>query len=276
MAKVTVTLAQVTCPLHDKQGNLKRMREIVRKTKGKIVIFPELNLTGYMPRDDLFLQAETIVGPSIKAILKLAKQTKKDIVFGAPLKDERVPGLVYNSCLLASGRGELFRYDKMYLPTFGPFEERVFFAEGRDGVVGDGLHAKLGLMVCYDMFFPELSKLETLLGAQILVNISAAPTTSRAYFRRVMPGRAVENAIYVAYCNMVGVHGSLVFSGGSVVYGPRGEELKRAKDLEEDIVEVPVDLSDLETARRFRPTVRDTRVELLDEIGEVLRRGGNG
>src|SRR4030042_1683608 len=96
-------------------------------------------------------------------------------------------------------------------------------------------------------------------------------STSRAYFRRVMPGRAVENAIYVAYCNMVGVHGSLVFSGGSVVYGPRGEELKRAKDLEEDIVEVPVDLSDLETARRFRPTVRDTRVELLEGIGEVLR-----
>jgi predicted amidohydrolase len=275
MSKVTVTLAQVTCPLHDKQGNLKRMREIVHKTKGKIVIFPELNLTGYMPRDDLFMQAETVVGPTIKAILKLAKQTKKDIVFGAPMKDERVPGMVYNSCLLASGRGELFRYDKMYLPSFGPFEERTFFSEGRDGVVGNGLHAKLGLMICYDMFFPELSKLETLLGAQILVNISAAPTTSRASFRRVMPGRAVENAIYVAYCNMVGIHGSLVFSGGSVMYGPRGEELERAKDLEEDIVEVPVDLADLETARRFRPTVRDTRVELLDEIGNVLRRGGN-
>jgi len=275
MSKVTVTLAQVTCPLHDKQGNLKRMKEVVHKTKGKIVIFPELNLTGYMPRDDLFMQAETVVGPTIKAILKLAKQTKKDIVFGAPMKDERVPGMVYNSCLLASGRGELFRYDKMYLPSFGPFEERIFFAEGKDGIVGDGLHAKLGLMVCYDMFFPELAKLETLLGAQILVNISAAPTTSRAYFRRVMPGRAVENAIYVAYCNMVGVHGSLVFSGGSVLYGPKGEELERAKDLEEDIVEVQINLADLETARRFRPTVRDTRVELLDEIGDVLRRGGN-
>lgn len=275
MAKVTVTLAQVTCPLHDKEGNLKRMRDIVRKTKGKIVIFPELSLTGYMPRDDLFMQAETVVGPSIKAILKLAKQTKKDIVFGAPMKDERVPGLVYNSCLLASGRGELFRYDKMYLPTFGPFEEKVFFSEGRAGMVGEGLHAKLGLMICYDMFFPELAKLETLKGAQILVNISAAPTTSRPYFRRVMPGRAVENAIFVAYCNMVGVHGSLVFAGGSVMYGPRGEEFMRAKDLEEDVIEVQVNLADLETARRFRPTVRDTRVELLDEIGDVLRRGGS-
>jgi len=273
MSKVTVTLAQVTFQLHDKEGNLKRMREIVRKTKGKIVIFPELNLTGYLPRDDLFNQAETIVGPSIKAVQKLAKETKKDIVFGAPMKDERVPGLVYNSCLLASGDGGIHRYDKMYLPTFGPFEERVFFALGREAVVAEGLHAKLGLMVCYDMFFPELAKLETLQGAQMLVNISAAPTTSLPYFMKVIPGRAVENAIFVAYANLVGVHGSLVFGGGSVLIGPRGEELAKAKDLEEDIVECPVDLDDLEVARRFRPTVRDTRTELLDEIGNVLRRG---
>lgn len=273
MSKIVVTLAQVTCQLHDKEGNLKRMREIVRKTKGKVVIFPELSLTGYLPRDDLFHQAETIVGPSIRAVQKLAKETKKDIVFGAPMKDERVPGLVYNSCLLASGDGGLHRYDKMYLPTFGPFEERVFFAQGKDVVVADGLHAKLGLMICYDMFFPELAKLETLLGAQILINISAAPTTSGPFFKKVIPGRAVENAIYVAYSNLVGVHGSLVFGGGSVVYGPRGEELVRAKDLEEDVVECQIDLDDLEIARRFRPTVRDTRAELMDEIGNVLRRG---
>lgn len=273
MSKVMVTLAQVTCRLHDKEENLKRMKEIVKKTKGKIVIFPELSLTGYLPRDDLFQLAETIVGPSVRAVQKLARETKKDIVFGAPMKDERVPGLVYNSCLLASGEGGLYRYDKMYLPTFGPFEERVFFSQGKNAVVAEGMHAKLGLMICYDMFFPELAKLETLLGAQILVNISAAPTTSGPYFRKVMPGRAVENAIYMAYGNMVGVHGSLVFGGGSVVYGPRGDELARAKDLEEDVVECQIDLGDLEVARRFRPTVRDTRAELMDEIGKVLRRG---
>jgi len=273
MAKIVVTLAQLTCQLHDKEANLKRMKDIVRKTKGKIVIFPELNLTGYMPRDDLFGQAETASSPMIKAIVRLAKDTKKDIVFGAPMKGERLPGIVYNSCLLAAGTGKLFRYDKMYLPTFGPFEEKVFFAEGKGVVVGDGRHARIGLMICYDMFFPELAKLETLLGAQILVNISAAPTTSRPFFRRVMPGRAVENAIFVAYSNMVGVHGSLVFGGGSVLYGPRGEEIVRAKDLEPDIVEAEIDLGDIDVARRFRPVVRDSRPEILDQIGSVLRSG---
>jgi predicted amidohydrolase len=273
MTKLVVSLAQVTCQLHDKEGNLKRMRDIVRKTKGKIVVFPELNLTGYMPRDDLFRQAETATSPILRAIVRLAKDTKKDIVFGAPMRDEHLPGLVYNSCLLAAGTGKLYRYDKMYLPTFGPFEERVFFAEGKDVVVAEGKHAKIGLAICYDMFFPELAKLETLLGAQLLVNISAAPTTSRSFFRRVMPGRAVENAIFMAYCNMVGVHGSLVFGGGSVLYGTRGEEIARGKDLEEDIVEGEIDLSDIDVSRRFRPTVRDTRVEILDEIGTVLRTG---
>jgi len=273
MSKVKVTLAQITCQLHDKEGNLRRMKEVVRKTKGQIVIFPELNLTGYMPRDDIFRHAETAVSPTMKAVLKLAKDSKKDIVFGAPMVDDRVPGLVYNSCLLATGHGRLYRYDKMYLPTFGPFEERVFFAEGSDVVVGAGMHAKLGLMVCYDMFFPELSKLETLLGAQVLVNISAAPTTSLPYFKKVMPARAVENAIFVAYCNMVGVHGSLVFGGGSTVYSPRGEELAAGDSLEEAIVEAEIDLSDIAVARRFRPTVRDTRVEMMDEIGAVLRSG---
>ena len=273
MSKLVVTLAQVTCQLHDKEGNLKRMRDIVRKTKGKIVIFPELNLTGYMPRDDLLRHAETIVSPMVRAVVRLAKETKKDIVFGVPMMDERVPGLVYNSCLLATGTGRLFRYDKMYLPSFGPFEEKVFFAEGKEAVVAEGKHAKIGLMICYDMFFPELAKLETLLGAQILVNISAAPTTSRSSFRRVMPGRAVENAIFVAYCNMVGVHGSLVFGGGSTLFGPRGEALARGKDLDEDIVEAEIDLGEIDIARRFRPTIRDTRVEILDEMRSLLRTG---
>ncbi len=271
MAKTIVTLAQLTCQLHDKEANLKRMRDIVRRTKGKIVIFPELSLTGYMPRDDLFGQAETASSPMIKAMVRVAKDTKKDVVFGAPMKDARLPGSVYNSCLLAAGTGKLFRYDKMYLPTFGPFEEKTFFAEGKGVVVGDGRHARIGLMVCYDMFFPELAKLETLLGAQILVNISAAPTTSRPFFRRVMPGRAVENAIFVAYSNMVGLHGSLVFGGGSVLYGPRGEEIVRAKDLEPDIVEAEIDLADIDIARRSRPVLRDSRPEIMDRIGSVLR-----
>jgi len=274
MAGTIVTLAQVVCQLHDKEANLKRMSTVVRKTRGKIVVFPEMNLTGYLPRDDLFKLAETMSGPSIKAVSKLAKETRKDIVFGAPIKDEKIHGHIFNSCVLAAGDGRLFRYDKMYLPNFGPFEERVFFSHGKNAVVAQGLHARLGLMVCYDMFFPELAKLESLLGAQMLVDISAAPTTSRLSFQRVMPARAVENGVFLAYANMVGVHGSLVFGGGSVLYGPRGDALAAAKELEEEVLEQEVDFADLEVVRRFRPLLRDSRPEILNSLADALRGGG--
>ncbi len=276
MTKVGLTLGQITFQLHNKAENLRRMQEVVRQAEGDIVVFPELSLTGYMPRDDLFKQAEEVSGPSITSMVDVARETGKDVVFGAPIRDERVRGVVYNSSLLASGEGKLFRYDKMYLPTFGPFEERLFFANGKEAVVAKGSHARIGLLVCYDVFFPELAKLEALMGAQILVDISASPTTSRPNFEKVMPSRAVENGVFFAYSNMVGVHGGLVFNGGSALYDPWGEAVVRAPELHEGVVESVVDLADIDIARRFRPLLRDTRPELLDDIGDLLRGEGAG
>lgn len=275
MPKTIVTLAQVKCQLHDKAANLKVMRKVIRRTKGRIVIFPELNLTGYMPRDDLFKLAEPMGGPTVKSVVKLARDSRKDIVFGLPVRDGEIHGHLFNSCLLATGDGRLYRYDKIYLPTFGPFEERVFFASGRVPTVAEGLHAKIGMMVCYDLFFPELAKLEALQGAQLLVNISAAPTTSWPSFEKVLPARAVENGLFIAYVNMVGVHGSLVFNGRSTLLDPRGEIVGQACALKEDIVEAEIDMADIALARRMRPLIRDIRPEVLSEIGSLLRTGGD-
>ena len=271
MTKVRITLAQVKCQLHDKDANIKVMKKIVRSTKGEIVIFPELNVTGYLPRDDLYKLAEAADGPTTKSVLRLAKDTGKDIVFGLPVRDEEIHGHLFNSCLLATEDGGLFRYDKMYLPTFGPFEERMFFASGRGPLVAKGSHARIGLMVCYDAFFPELAKLETLKGAQLLANISAAPTTSWPSFEKVLPARAVENGVFVAYVNMVGVHGGLVFNGGSTLLDPRGEVVSRAPLLKEEIVESEIDFSEVALARRTRPLIRDIRPEIISEIGNLLR-----
>jgi predicted amidohydrolase len=276
MTRLTITLAQVTCQLHDREANLGRMKEVVKDSPGDVVVFPELNITGYMPRDDVFRYAETMSGPSVKAVAALAKRTRKDILFGLPIREERVHGVIFNSCVLASGDGRVTRYDKMYLPTFGPFEERVFFAPGRKAVVAQGLHARYGLMVCYDMFFPELAKLEALMGAQVLVDLSASPTTSRPNFDKVMPARAVENGAFLAFCNLVGVHGSLVFSGGSAVYGPKGDIIVKAKDLDEDVVHHEIDLTEIEVARRFRPLLKDTRSDVLAEMSLLAAGFGTG
>jgi predicted amidohydrolase len=249
------------------------MREVVRRTRGEIVIFPELNLTGYMPRDDLFKIAEPMNGPTLKKVARLAKEAGKDIVFGMPIEDDKVRGHLFNSAIVATGGGDLYRYDKMYLPNFGPFEERLFFAHGRSAVVVPGMHAKIGLTVCYDIFFPELAKLESLMGAQLLVNLSASPTTSKPSFDKVLPARAIENGVFVAFANMVGVHGSLVFSGGSQVLNPRGDVVGKAPDLKEGIAEIDIDLHDLVLARRFRPLGRDVRPEVLDALRSMLKGG---
>lgn len=273
MTHKKITLAQVPSRLHDKEANLKRMRAVVEGTDGDIVIFPELNITGYMPRDDLFKSAEPMNGPSMEKVVEMAKESRKDIVFGMPVEDDEVPGHLFNSALVATGDGGLYRYDKMYLPNFGPFEERVFFAGGRTAVVVPGMHAKIGLTVCYDIFFPELAKLESMMGAEILVNLSASPTTSRQSFDMVLPARAVENGVFMAFVNMVGVHGSLVFSGGSTVLSPRGEVVSKAYDLKEQVVEAEIDLHEVPLARRFRPLARDVRPEVLEALESMLRVG---
>ena len=266
-----LTLAQITCQLHDKEENLRRMREVVTGSEGDIVVFPELSLTGYMPRDDMFALAERTDGPTVSSVVRLAKETEKDIVFGMPMLRDDLAGPICNSCLLASGEGRVYRYDKMYLPTFGPFEERVFFALGSSPVVAKGMHAKIGLTVCYDIFFPELAKLEALLGADMLINVSASPTTSRASFEKVMPARALENGVFLAHVNLIGVHGSLVFNGGSMLIDPKGEVVAEAKELKEDIVETEFDIGEVATARRFRPLTRDVRADVLDDLCELLK-----
>ena len=275
MALKKVTLAQVSCQLHDKDSNLDRMREVVKGTQGDIVIFPELNITGYMPRDDLFKLAETTAGPTVEKVLELSRDTGKDIVFGMVIEDEGMSGHLFNSALVATGNGDLYRYDKMYLPNFGPFEERLFFAGGKSAVVVPGRHARLGLTICYDIFFPELAKLESLMGAQLLVNLSASPTTSRHSFDMVLPARAVENGVFMAFTNMVGVHGSLVFSGGSRVLDPRGDAVAMAADLKEDVVQADVDLHEVAIARRFRPLARDVRPEVLEALRSKLAVGSD-
>jgi len=122
------------------------------------------------------------------------------------------------------------------------------------------------------MFFPELAKALALQGMEVLAAISAAPHTSRRFFDLVLPARAVENAVYVLYANLVGTELNQVFSGGTQAWGPRGEELGRAKDHREDVVAVDVDVRAIDVARQFRPTVRDTHPELFDAIGKMRQR----
>ena len=266
---IKVTLAQLAPVLGDKKANIKMMeKEVGRAAKegAGLVVFGEMFLTGYRIKDRVARLAEKEGGPSIKALAKVAKKKDCHILFGMPEKDGRVRGLIYNSAVLIRPDKKVDIYRKWFLPNFGPFEEKIHYTPGKDIKVFDTDLGRLGVIICYDMFFPELSKALALKGADMLINISAAPSSTGHFFQLLARARAVENALPFLYCNLAGTEGGLKFFGGSVVVGPRGNILAQGKLYEEDRVSVEVDLKEIELARFHRPTMRDTRSEVFDHL----------
>jgi len=131
---------------------------------------------------------------------------------------------------------------------------------------------KIGLMICYDIFFPEVARLLTLMGSQLIVCISASPGTRRGYFETFISSRAMENTVFLAYVNLVGVEDGLVFWGGSRIVGPNGTIITKAKYDEEDMVTSTIDYSDLKAARIAAPTLRDLRPEIYEELYQLSRK----
>jgi predicted amidohydrolase len=179
---------------------------------------------------------------------------------GSPYVNLSRKGETLNAAVLFGPKGELHVQGKRYLPTFGPFEEGRLFtqAEGRD-VISTPL-GKLGLLICYEVFFPEVTRQLALGGAEMLLAISAAPVTSRSLFDRLLPARAVENVTPIAYVNKVGVEDSLVFGGGSGAWDPRGEPLKPEITSVEGLgrlLSYHLPLDDYRHLRPMRPVLRD-------------------
>jgi len=257
-----VALAQLAPTLFKKEANIEKMREVFEGREIDLAVFGEMFLTGYMCRDMFPRLAETLSGKSVQSIAKIAEENNSSIIFGMPEKDEKTKSL-FNSSVFISPREEIESYRKIYTANFGPFEEGLYFERGRELKMIPSPLGKIGLLICYDIFFPELAKMYALQGADILCCISAAPSTSKSFFEKILPARALENTTFVLYTNLVGTELNMVFGGGTVALGPRGEEKAKAKNFEEDIVEFDLDLKELEIAREFRPTLRDTRLEIL-------------
>lgn len=262
-------LAQLSPTLQDKAKNLKKLEKAVAKAEADLLLVGELYLTGYMARDAFAGLAEPIDGPSVKASLRIAKDHDTLVVFGMPERESGARRL-YNTSVMVMPDGRVASYRKVYPANFGPFEEGLYFGRGDELTLVNTKLGKIGLLVCYDSFFPELAKSYALKGADILAIISAAPATSKPFFDRILPARAIENALYVLYANLVGTELNIVFQGGTQAIGPRGEDLGRAGDFKEDTVTASVDLRDVKTARAFRPTLRDTRKEFWEPVAPTL------
>lgn len=267
--KFRIALAQISCEQGNKEKNLETIRENVAKAKregAQLVIFPELSLTGYVVRDQIYELAERIPGPSTRFVEELAKESKLHIVFGMPEASEKAQATLYNSAILVGPKGFIGKYHKMYLPTHSVFEEKRYFRPGYQVAVFDTKLGKIGLVICYDIYFPEVTRLTRLKGAQLIVCISASPGIRRSFFETLTTARAIENTAFLAYVNMAGIEDGLQFWGGSRMIGPGGRIIAQAKYDEEDFVVAEVDYADAKSVEAFVPTLRDLRPELFDKL----------
>jgi len=269
--KVRIALAQIGCEQGNKKKNLETIRKNVAKAKtegAQLVIFPELSLTGYVVRDQIYELAERIPGPTTRIVEKLAKEHKQYIIFGMPEASEKAQATLYNSAVLVGPNGFIGKYHKMYLPTHSVFEEKRYFRPGYQVAVFDTKLGKIGLVICYDIYFPEVLRLTRLKGAQLIVCISASPGIRRSFFETLTIARAIENTAFLAYVNMAGIEDGLQFWGGSRLVGPGGGIIAQAKYDEEDFVIAEMDYADAKAVEAFVPTLRDLRPELFDKLKE--------
>jgi len=267
--KIRLALAQISSKRENKDENLTKFEKITQKAKEQgadLVIFPEMSLTGYVVRDQLYELAEPIPGPSVRRMEDIAKKTNMHIIFGMPELSEKTRATLFNTAVFVGPNGFIGKYRKMYLPTHSVFEEKRHFRPGYQAAAFDTPIGKIGLCICYDLFFPEVTRLVRLQGAQLIVCISASPAVRRSYFEILTAARALENTAFLAYVNLVGVEDGLQFWGGSRLITPTGDIVVKAKYDEEDFVLCEVNYNDIRAAETFIPTLRDLRPELFEEL----------
>ncbi|MFO1532088.1 MAG: carbon-nitrogen hydrolase family protein [Thermoplasmatota archaeon] len=250
--------------LGDVAANVEAVAKAVAAKEADIVAFPEMFLSGYAIGDDAQRLALTLGDDRLEPIRKAAKKAKAHVIVGGPRTPRR--GITHNSAFCISSDGTTTAYDKRALATFTTFQEGLFFRPGTTNPVWQTEHGTIGLSICYDLFFPEFQRRQALAGADILLNISASPTTSQRFFETLFPARAIENASFMAYTNCVGPQDAVVFWGGAQAFGPRGTLLGRLEPMQPGRLLVEMDLDDLAPAREFRPTLRDADLEGLQDL----------
>ena len=231
-----------------------------------------------------FQLAESIPGPTTERIQAEAKSLGVTII--ASLFERRAPGLYHNTAVLVDENGRLAgKYRKMHIPEDPGFHEKYYFAPGDLGVcVWQTRFAAVGVLLCWDQWYPEAARLAALQGAEILFFPTAIgwlpqekPSQGALQvdsWETIQRAHAIANGCYVAAVNRVGVEdpystGGIEFWGGSFVAGTSGEILARASQSEEQILTVEIELNRIQETRTAWPFLRDRRP---DAYQDILRR----
>ena len=251
----------------------------------KLVVLQELHATPYFCKVEdpaLFDLAELIPGPSTDLYGALAKEL--GVVIVCSLFERRAPGIYHNTAVVIDADGEIAgRYRKMHIPDDPAYYEKFYFTPGDVGFEPiDTAVGRLGVLVCWDQWYPEGARLMALAGADLLIYPTAigwVPSDGRDEQLRQRDAwtisqraHAVANGLPVVACNRVGhepdpsgTTDGIRFWGSSFIAGPQGEFLAQAGEDAEVIVE-DIDLARSETVRRIWPFLRDRRIDAYDEL----------
>ncbi|HYO89963.1 MAG TPA: carbon-nitrogen hydrolase family protein [Candidatus Limnocylindrales bacterium] len=223
MREITVAVAQMKPVLGNPEDNIVKMsamiREIATQQHVDLIVFPELITSGAELGLRFTEVAQRIPGATVNLIAKRANEYGLYVAFGMASK-ERVESVLYNSAVLVGPEGELVEvYNKVHLRG----EERMAFREGFKLPVIETEIGTLGLMIGYDLAFPEVARTLTLEGAELICVLANWEASGLDEWKTYLRARAYENAVYVAGANRVGEDVTMTFGGESMIVGPRGE-----------------------------------------------------
>jgi len=261
---VRIALAQINVVVGDLEGNVARIVEAIEestRSAADLVVLPELAVTGYPPED--LLLRPGFVRAARESVGEIARAcTDVVALVGAPAFDRDLANAAF-VCAEGEVRGI---YRKHFLPNYGVFDEHRYFAAGRELLLLELGDVLVGPTICEDVWQPGPPATDlALAGATLLVNLSASPFhVGKAEEREEMlVTRARDNAVYVAFCNLVGGQDELVFDGHSVVLDDEGEVVARAPGFEEALLVVDVDPNEA-IGRRLRDVRRRELERSLD------------
>jgi N-carbamoylputrescine amidase len=275
-----IGLVQMSCS-SDREANLETAIQGIRDAAAKgaeIICLPELFRSQYFCREEkaeLFNLAETIPGPSTEALSSVAKGLQVSIV--ASLFEKRAQGLYHNTAAVLDADGSLIGiYRKMHIPDDPLYFEKFYFTPGDLGFQNfETRFSRIGVLVCWDQWYPEGARITSLQGANVLFYPTAIgwhPSEKARYgeaqldaWRTIQRAHAIANGVFVAAVNRTGFEGppddGLEFWGNSFVSDPFGRVLEQASATEERILVVKCDPKEMDEVRRNWPFLRDRRID---------------
>ena len=281
---IRIAIAQINPKLGDLPANLALYEEGIRrgiKERAEFLLFPELSLTGYFLRDTVPSVALTMKSAEMQKLKQLSRQ----LPFVAGLVEESADHRFFNSAVYFEDGEVRHVHRKVYLPTYGMFDEQRYFARGDRIRTFDSKFGRMALLICEDLWHPSTIYLAALQGALAVLCPSASPLRgivdaqvqddNARYWEMINQAYAETYSLFMIYGNRCGFEDGVGFWGGSEIVDPFGQRIAKGKYYDEDFFVADVALESVRRKRTMSPLLRDEDIDLtINELMRIRERPG--